>query len=134
MTQKEELAALKKRVAELGRAAKPAPPPEPFKPEPYQRYDPTAGMSMPPSALAAMVAVCPDSMVRGIVRDNQAPKTPSIAGVPSSQQLTGIRPGGGPVNTTGWREATPLSNPPGTNWVDAIAIADDVRQRGKSKP
>ena len=133
MTKKDELAELKARVAELERANKPPEPAKPFVPEPYQRYDPTAGMSMPPSALREMVNAVPDSMVRGIVRDNQAPKTPSIAGVPSSQQLTGIRPGGGPVNTTGWRETAPLSNPPGTNWVDAIAIADDVRQRKGKK-
>jgi hypothetical protein len=34
-----EIAALKARVAELERANK---PPEPFKPQPYQQYDPTA--------------------------------------------------------------------------------------------
>jgi hypothetical protein len=46
----DEIAALKARVEELERANK---PPKPFVPEPYQRYDPTAGMSMPRSALEA---------------------------------------------------------------------------------
>ena len=48
MSRKDELAELKARVDEqrarideLERAAK---PPEPFKPESYPRYDPTAGM------------------------------------------------------------------------------------------
>jgi hypothetical protein len=73
--QTDELAALKARVEELERAAK---PPEPFKPEPYQRYDPTAGMCMPPSALAAMVAAVPDRLIKEIVRDNQAPRGPTM--------------------------------------------------------
>ena len=73
--QTDELAALKARVEELERAAK---PPEPFKPEPYQRYDPTAGMCMPPSALAAIVAAVPDRLIKEIVRDNQAPRGPTM--------------------------------------------------------
>jgi hypothetical protein len=43
--QADEIAALKARVEELERAAK---PPEPFKREPWQPIDYTAGMSMPP--------------------------------------------------------------------------------------
>jgi hypothetical protein len=68
MTAKEELAALKREVEEL--KAKLAPP-KPFTPEPFQRYDPTAGMSMPPSALAAMVNAEPRGFMAGVVRDNR---------------------------------------------------------------
>ena len=46
MTAKEELAALKKKVEELEAKLS---PPKPFVPPPYERYDPTAGMCMPPS-------------------------------------------------------------------------------------
>ena len=53
----DEIAALKARVEELERANK---RPKPFVPEPYQRYDPTAGMSMPRSALEAMIAAEPN--------------------------------------------------------------------------
>jgi hypothetical protein len=79
MTKKDdELAKLKARVEELERAAA---PPKPFVPEPYQRYDPTAGMCMPPSALAAMVAAVPDRVMRDIVRDNRnAPTGPTGRG------------------------------------------------------
>jgi len=58
MTAKDELAKLKREVEEL-KTKLSAPKSEPFVPEPYQRFDPTAGMSMPPSALAAMVAAVP---------------------------------------------------------------------------
>jgi hypothetical protein len=130
MTAKEELAALRREVEELKARLDPPKPAEPFKPEPYQRYDPTAGMSMPPSALAAMVNAVPDRILRDIVRDNRGPSTPTAA-IPRSQQVTGGGGGPSPSSTPGWVDPRPLTNPPGTNWVDAIAIADDVRQRGK---
>jgi hypothetical protein len=123
----DELAALKARVEELERKAKPPEPEKPFVPEPYQRYDPTAGMSMPPSALRAMVEAEPRGFMKGVLRDNQAPTGPSSQGViPSSQQLTGVHVGG---KGSGWVDPRPLRNPEGTFWVDAIAIADEVRQR-----
>jgi hypothetical protein len=80
MSDQEELAELKARVAEL--EAKMAPP-KPFVPEPFQRYDPTANFSMPKSVLEAMVAAVPDSVVKGIVAEQRTPSTaqgPSAAG------------------------------------------------------
>jgi hypothetical protein len=129
MGKKDELAKLKARVEELERATKPA---TPFVPEPWAPVDYTAKMTMPRAAMAEMVRAVPDDVVRNIaMRDARAPQTPSIAGIPSSQPLTGVRPGGG--GTSGWVDARPLSNPPGTYMVDAIAIADDVRQRAGKK-
>jgi len=52
--------------------------------------------------------------------------------IPRTQQAS-AGAGDVPANTSGWRDATPISNPPGTNWVDAIAIADDARQRAELK-
>ena len=75
----DEIAALKKNVEELEAKLS---PPKPFVPEPYQRYDPTAGMCMPPSALAAIVAAVPDRLIKEIVRDNQAPRGPTTEGKP----------------------------------------------------
>jgi len=43
--QAEEIAALRKEVEEIKAKLS---PPKPFVSEPYQRYDPTAGMCMPP--------------------------------------------------------------------------------------
>jgi hypothetical protein len=89
--QSDELAALKKKVEELEAKLS---PPKPFVPQPYERYDPTAGMCMPPSALAAMVNAVPDRVLRDIVHDNRGPRTPTGT-IPRSEQLTG---GGGPAN------------------------------------
>jgi hypothetical protein len=132
MTAKDELAKLKREVEELKAKLS---PPKPFVPQPHQQYDPTAGMCMPPSALAAMVAAVPDHMLREIaMRDNRAP-TGRPGMIPNSQQSAG---GGGAANApgggTGWVQPAPLGPPPGIHWVDAQLIADDVKQRGKDKP
>jgi hypothetical protein len=58
MTNKDELAELKARVAELERAAK---PPEPFKPKHSEPIDWTARMSMPRSAIEAMLLPNPEA-------------------------------------------------------------------------
>jgi len=92
MTAKEELAALKKKVEELEAKLS---PPKPFVPPPYERYDPTAGMCMPPSALRAMVAAEPRNFMRDVVRDNRAPSTPTGM-IPRSQPS-----GGGAANVPG---------------------------------
>jgi hypothetical protein len=128
MTNKDELDALKARIEELERASKPPAPPDP---RDWQLIDRTSGMSMPQSALQEMAAAVPDALVRDIaMRDGRAPSGPSSEGaIPSSQQVSGTHPGGGPANTSGWRDVAPLSPPAGTFWVDAIAIADDVKQR-----
>jgi hypothetical protein len=70
----DEIAALKKRVAELEEKAK---PPEPFVPKPYEPIDWTRGMSMPRSAMEAMIAAEPRNFMRDVVQDNRGPSTPS---------------------------------------------------------
>jgi hypothetical protein len=81
-----EIAALRREVDEL-KAKTEAKPPEPFKPEPYQRYDPTAGMRMPDSALRAMVEAEPANFMRDVVKDNRAPSRPTSA-IPKSNEGT----------------------------------------------
>jgi hypothetical protein len=128
MTKKDdELAALKARVEELERAAA---PPKPFKPPPHQQYDPTAGMSMPPSALAAMVAVVPDRMIQDIVQDNRAP-TGRPGMIPSSQQSTGGGPANVPGSGTGWAHETPIGPPPGVAQADRLMDAQDAKDRAE---
>jgi hypothetical protein len=122
----EEFAELRKRVAALERAAT---PPEPFKEVPYQKYDPTAGMCMPPSALRAMVEAVPENFMRDVVRDNRAPTTPAT--IPQAQS-TG---GGGPANVsgsgTGWGHSTPLGPPPGVAQADRLMDEADRRDRAE---
>jgi hypothetical protein len=138
--QAEAIAALKAEVAaqraevEALKAAqvKAAAPPEPFKEKPFQRYDPTAGMCMPPSALAAMIAAEPKGFMHDVaLRDNRAP-TGRPGMIPNSQQ-SGGGSGPSPSSTPGWVDPKPLGPPPGIHWVDAQLIADDVKQRGKGK-
>jgi len=122
-------AELEARIAKLEADAKPEPPPKPFVPEPYQRYDPTANMCMPRSAMEAMVAAEPRGFMAGVVHDNRAP-TGRPGAIPSSTQVAGNRapanvPGGG----TGWVNPSPLSPPPGINYVDAQLDAQDAKDR-----
>jgi chromosome segregation ATPase len=50
---------------------------EPFVPKPHEPIDWTARMSMPPSALRAMVEAVPDRLIKDIVQDNRAPTGPT---------------------------------------------------------
>jgi hypothetical protein len=119
----DELAALKARVEELERAAK---PPAPFDPGPYQRYDPTEGMSMPASVVREMARAVPTGMIQDIaMRDNRAPTGPSAQGViPSSQGVSNVRTGGGGVAHT-----VPLGPPPGVNILDRIMDHEDAKDQ-----
>jgi hypothetical protein len=134
MTNKEEIAKLKQeladqkaRVAELEEKAK---PPKPFTPQPYQRYDPTERMSMPPSALAAMVNAEPRGFMRGVVADNRGPTGPSSA-VPSSQSTGGSGPTNVPGSGTGWAREIPLGPSMHQRYVEAQFDAQDAKDRAE---
>jgi hypothetical protein len=99
------IADLERRIAELeGKPAKPA--------GNRARFDPTEGMSMPGSAVAAMA----DVDVRGIVDDFRR-------GVPQPSGLIGASPEPPPVRGSGWQEPKPLSVPPGIDLIDAMCGA-----------
>jgi hypothetical protein len=124
----ERLAQLEAEVAALKASLAPKPPPEPFKPQPYQRYDPTANMSMPPSALRAMVEAVPDNFMRDVVRDNRAPSRPSGM-IP--QQPTGGGPANVPSSGRGWSASIPLSPPPSVAQADRLMDAQEQRDRAE---
>jgi hypothetical protein len=124
--QAKEIAALKARVAELERAAKPPAPAAPFKPAPYQQYDPTANMCMPMSTMMEMARVVPTSMLRDIVHDNRAP-TGRPGMIPDSQQASGASTGRG----SGWVDPAPLGPPPGLRYVDQQIDAQDAKDKAE---
>jgi hypothetical protein len=128
--QTDEIAALRKRIEELEAKAKPPEPKKPFVPQPHQQYDPTAGMCMPPSALAAMAAAVPDRMLRDIVHDNRGPRTPTGM-IPRSQQPTGGGPANVPGSGTGWAHQTPLGPPPGVAQADRLMDSQDQKDRAE---
>jgi hypothetical protein len=97
---------------------------------PYQKYDPTANMSMPPSALRAMVEAVPDHLMRDIVRDHQGAPTG-----PTTMNPALTSRGGSPANVpgsgTGWAREIPLSPPPGVAQADRLMDAQDQRDRAE---
>ena len=127
---KKELAEQKAKVEALERANKPK---EPFKPQPYEPIDWTARMSMPPSALRAMVEAVPDRVIRDIaMRDARAPQGPSSQGaIPSSQQVSNVHPGGVPGGGTGWAREIPFGPSVHQRYVDAQLDAQDARDKAE---
>jgi hypothetical protein len=119
---KDDLDALKARVAELERASKPA---APFTDPDWQPINPLDRLSMPRSAMLEMARACPDSFIKDIVGDHRAPQGPSGI-VPSSQQLSNVR---GTSGRGGWSNPIPLQNPPGTNYVDRLMDHQDTVDR-----
>jgi hypothetical protein len=116
MTDETELEALKKRVAELEKAAK---PPEPVKYEWKGPRDLTEGMSMSRSAMQAMIDAIPSSQMRGIVNDARKPN-PVTGGAPQAQPVQ---------RGSGWVDAKPLTPPEGIKLVDQIAEGFEKRER-----
>ena len=94
-----------------------------------------ARANIAPEILREMERVCPTRMMRDIaMRDNRAPTGPSSQGIiPSSQQLSNVRPGGGAPNVpgggTGWMRETPIGPPPGIRYDDAQMDAQDERDK-----
>jgi hypothetical protein len=131
MSEKDEIAALKKEVEALksalsGKEDKPQPKKE-FVPQPYQRYDPTAGMSMPRSALEAMIAAEPRGFMAGVVHDNRNAPTSPTGMIPRSGGGDARQPASS--STPGWVAPTPLSNPPGVAQADRLMDAADRADR-----
>jgi len=136
MSNKDELAALKARVAELEARTKPPEPPKPFKPmsdaewrdQMHQMQERRMSMATPPSVIRDW-AVLDDATVKGVVRDNRnAPLNPTGA-IPRSGKISNERAGGVPGGGTGWQAPIPLSNPPGVAQADRLMDEADRRDR-----
>ena len=122
-----ELEDLKKRVAELEKAAK---PPEPFKSDWRGPIDRTEGMSMPKSAMLEMIRAVPESVMQGIRDDARKPNpiteasSSTVRSTPSVQSQPQQR-------GTGWRDEIPLSSPPGVEIADRLVDAQDRIDRAE---
>jgi hypothetical protein len=123
----DELAALKARVAELERAAK---PPEPYINDWVPPPNPIDRLSMPMSAMREMAQAVPDAMIREIVKDHRGPIGPSSAGaIPSSQTLSNVR--GVPGMGTGWQNQRPLGPSMHQRYVEQQLNAQDEKDRAE---
>jgi hypothetical protein len=134
MTNEDELTSLKARIAEL--EAKVSPPKSTFVPMTDEEWrsqmhalsERRMSMAMPPSAIRDL-NVLDEALLKGVRGDARAP-TGRPGMIPQSQTSGSGRPSSG---GTGWVDPRPLTNPPGTPWVDAQCIADEVRQRAELK-
>ena len=134
MTQKDELASLKARVAELERA-KPQPPlseqdAAAWRGEMHQLREQNAN-AVPPWMRDAVAGGVTDADAQGIGRrDCRAPTGPSSGGaIPSSQQISAVR-------GTGWRNVPDFGadgqHPtPGVAAADRLMDAQDAIDRQK---
>ena len=127
----EELAALRKRVEELERAAKPPEEKKPFVPmsdaewrdHMHQLAEKRMSLATPPSVVRDW-AVLDDATVKGIaLRDARAPTGPSSQGViPSTQPMSNVHTGGA-SSTPGYVDPRPLPPPPGIDLIDRAVNA-----------
>jgi hypothetical protein len=133
---KSELAALRREVAELKAAVAPKPEPDwkerertdaEHRDRVHAMRERQANSWMPPNAVQAMVEAEPRGFMSGVVRDNRNAPTSPTGMIPSTQSSGGAVRGAG--DGTGYVDPRPLRPPPGIEWVDAIAIADEVRKR-----
>jgi hypothetical protein len=134
MTNKDELAELKAKVAEL--EAKVSPPKSDFKEmsdaewrnQVHQMRERQANSWMPPSAVQEMVAAEPRGFMQGVLRDNRAP-TGRSGFIPEQSSRGSTSPA--PSSTPGWQEPTPLGPPPGVNYADKLMDEQDRRDRAE---
>jgi hypothetical protein len=86
---------------------------------------------IPPWLVRDTVGGVTDADARDIVRASHRPQSPGSA-IPSSQQLTGVHPGGGSASGgTGWVAPTPLRPPPGVAQADRLMDAQDAKDRAE---
>jgi hypothetical protein len=96
--------------------------PPPKQPSTHPRFDPTEGMSMPASAMKAMIDAVPESVMRGLRADalKRNPVTGGAAPAPQAQQ-----------RGSGWIEERPLEPPPGIALADRLMDHQDKIDRAE---
>jgi hypothetical protein len=135
MSDKDELAALKKKVEAL--EAKISPPQSTFVPESDAEHQNRVhqmrerrmalASNFHPDDLRAMDALTRTTKEIAL-RDARAPQGPGTS-IPSSQSVSNVRTGGSA--TPGYVDSRPLSNPPGVNYADKLMDEQDRRDRAE---
>jgi hypothetical protein len=138
MTDKDELAALRKEVEELKAAVAPKPQKTwaeierenaEWRDQMHQIAEKRMSLATPPSVVRDLT-VLDDNLCAGIRGDARAPT--GRPGMIPTQPATGDdRPAAG--DGKGYSDPRPLGPQPGIHWVDAQLIADEVRQRAELK-
>jgi hypothetical protein len=103
-------------------------------PPPRPQYDPpprdyTAGMSMPKSAMQAMIDAVPASVMADIRGDARRPNPVQASSSPLTSSSSAHEPQ--PQRKGGWVEPRPLESPPGLKYVDAQVDAQDAKDRAE---
>jgi hypothetical protein len=97
-----------------------------FQDEMHKMRERRMGVATPPSVVRDWnvldTATCQDLRTHGTVQ------SPSQAGASGTVTKVSSSPG---IAGTGWQKPIPLGPPPGIGLVDALCIADDVRQRAE---
>jgi hypothetical protein len=133
-TDKEKLAALERKVAALEAA-------QPAKAKSREELDAEcrawqdevhkmrerqmSQVPVSPELLRAYEAACPPGTAQDL-RAHGTVQSPSQAGASGQVTKASTAPG---IPGSGWQKPVPLGPQPGINYVDAICVADDVRQR-----
>ena len=140
MTDKDEIAQLKKEVDKLKASLTPTPT-DPIAVGAWrdqmhalaERRASSSGFSR--ADLEAFEQACPTSTIRAIAcRDNRAPTGPSgQAGASGQVTKVSSNPGLPGSNTSGWVNARPLGPPPGVGYVDMLCEVDAAKEREGKK-
>jgi hypothetical protein len=140
MSEKDENADLRKRVAEL--EAKLAPPKtreqreaedRKWMSEMHAMREARMNHASPPLSAEqrkAMNDACGPGDIRDIVQHGTIPGP--IGQAPATSQVSGVHgPSGIPGSGTGWINSRPLSNPPGTEQADRLMDEQDRRDKAE---
>jgi hypothetical protein len=124
MDDKERIAKLEAEVAELKARVNPPSPPkfEAGESGPTTTQLAISRVGMSPEVFAEFARAIPVGTIRAMQGERLAPRAPSNTAPPTNAE---------PRNTSGWRDAAPLSNPPGVALIDRMVEVQDARERAE---